>query len=270
MKVILLNLICTILCSNFKAFSQNCEVLCNGDFEYPQIISTPHFINNNAMLCWQTTATDSLMELWESGYNGVTAYSGTQFMEINANQVAAVYQDVSLIAGDYLTISFAHRARVGIDTLSVTIANQNNTPVSLGLFADNVLTWGYYSINYTIPNSGLYRISFNSVYSGGNLASLGNFIDAVSVCASSVGFKEVSQAGLLLVNQNSMKGSVTIRTKVNQKGLLMIYDALGKIVYSIPIDESNLILETNPLQRGVYIIQLVSGKNVLTKKFLVD
>jgi hypothetical protein len=270
MKKVVLNLICAMLFCNLKSFSQNCELICNGDFESPSVISSPHLVSNSAMSCWQTTATDSILELWYSGFQGVVSYSGNQFLEINANEMASVYQEVYFSAGDFLTISFAHRARVGVDTMSVSLGTQNNLPVVLGYFADSTSSWGYYVINYTVPASGYYRVSFNSVYSGGNLASLGNFIDDVSVCASAVGFKEVNQAGLLLVKQNHIKGSVTIHVKANQNGFLMLYDALGKQVYSIPIDESNMIIETNPLHYGVYIAQFVSNKNVITKKFLVD
>ncbi|HCI57638.1 MAG: T9SS type A sorting domain-containing protein [Bacteroidetes bacterium] len=270
MKKVVLNLICAMLFSNFKSFSQNCELLCNGDFENPLVISTPHFVNNNAMRCWQTTATDSLMELWESGYNGVTAYSGNQFMEINANQVAAVYQDVSLIAGDSLTISFAHRARFGIDTMSVSLGTQNNLPTVLGYFADSTSSWGHYVINYTIPVSGYYRISFNSVYSGGNLASLGNFIDAVSVCGSSVGFDDYKQTGTFFIYPNLSTKGVTIKLNDDGKGVLTICDILGKTLYSATLNLTENQIETGPLERGVYVVSLLKNNKIVSKRFLVN
>ncbi len=68
---------------------------------------------------WKTDATDHQIEIWSSGYNGVPAYEGNQFAEINANQVAALFQTFDATAGSTITLDFAHRGREGVDTMQV-------------------------------------------------------------------------------------------------------------------------------------------------------
>ncbi|NJM77134.1 MAG: hypothetical protein HC852_16810 [Acaryochloridaceae cyanobacterium RU_4_10] len=92
---------------------------------------------------WNTTALDPTytgttntggIEIWKSGVNagnGVTpAYNNTgQFAEINAYQAAALFQDIVTVPGATLTWQFAHRARVGVDTLNVRAGSPNLTLV---------------------------------------------------------------------------------------------------------------------------------------------
>ena len=53
-------------------------MLCNGDFE-DGVFATPNtilWLENGDVPCWHTTASDSVIEMWGNGYEGVNAYSG--------------------------------------------------------------------------------------------------------------------------------------------------------------------------------------------------
>ncbi|MEZ5067218.1 MAG: hypothetical protein R2847_01415 [Bacteroidia bacterium] len=52
-------------------------------------------IDSNILSCWHTTAQDGLMEIWQEWiHNRVPAFSGNQFLEINANYTGTVYQNL--------------------------------------------------------------------------------------------------------------------------------------------------------------------------------
>ncbi|HEV7230777.1 MAG TPA: hypothetical protein VGO45_05585, partial [Bacteroidia bacterium] len=138
---------------------------------------------NTAFPCWRTTASDSSIEVWWSGFNGVPAYSGNQFIELNAYQVASMYQNFNVPAGSTISIGFAHRGRAGIDSMSVSVGPVGGPYINLGTFGDGNSAWSYRTLAYTIP-TGLgtnYSLRFNSVYSTGNNQSIGNFLDDISV-----------------------------------------------------------------------------------------
>src|ERR1700744_286394 len=100
--------ICCIVLISILGTEQHLQAQCsiptvNPDFEAPVLTcGTP----NTGSACyqdktdastpgWRTTEADHQIEYWQSGFNGVTAYSGNQFIELNANAVGGVYQDYS-------------------------------------------------------------------------------------------------------------------------------------------------------------------------------
>jgi len=131
------------------------NLLVNGGFEIPPTTPGPTpgnpvvQINQSFVTGWQTTATDSLIELWESGntrtdggisrtYNASTGSGlldgGSQFAELNATQESALYQDVTFTSVGFVDYFFLHRGRLGngagqTDQLRLTIlyAGANGT-----------------------------------------------------------------------------------------------------------------------------------------------
>ncbi len=73
----------------------------NGGAELPYRASGWGLYNEDAVPGWETTATDNKIEMWVSGFQGVPAQEGRQFFELNANQVAALYQELCLEPGFY-------------------------------------------------------------------------------------------------------------------------------------------------------------------------
>jgi hypothetical protein len=83
----------------------------NGGFEAPGIGGTYPIMNADLVPGWSTTAPDNQIEIWRD--MGVTPDSGSQFAELNANQVSTLYQDVATVPGQVLVWSLAHRGRTG-------------------------------------------------------------------------------------------------------------------------------------------------------------
>lgn len=163
----------------------NCNLLCNSDFEDAQVVSPGNFTLKHQSLipCWETSATDGMIEIWGTGFNGVPAYSGNQFIELNANMVSTLSQDFTAVPGSTVTIYFAHRGRSGTDVMSVSLGPVGGPYISLGTFSAGNTAWIYNNVSYTFPVNGMtqYSLRFNSVSSAGGNPSVGNFLDAISV-----------------------------------------------------------------------------------------
>ncbi len=162
----------------------NCNFICNTDFEDEKLVNNGQFgfFDQDRVSCWNTTATDRMIEIWGSGFGGVPAYSGNQFAELNANMVSTLFQNFSAAHGGTVEISFAHRGRAGLDRLSVEIGPNGGPYANLGTFSADNSRWVYNSISYTFPDTGRidFVIRFNSVSAAGG-ATVGNFLDAISI-----------------------------------------------------------------------------------------
>lgn len=189
------NLLTTILAvlllhTSFHLSAQlndSCSGICdnniiNEKFESPVIpASTYGFKNENQVPGWQTTATNGIIEIWSSGFQGVPAYEGNQFVELNATQVSGLFQELCLIEGTRIEWSVAHRGRSGVDVASVKIGGSLETAEVQLLMTDGRTAWGTYEGTYTVPvNQERTFILFEAVSATGGNAS-GNFIDDISI-----------------------------------------------------------------------------------------
>ncbi|MGW9118133.1 DUF7507 domain-containing protein [Streptomyces sp. NPDC055663] len=159
--------------------------LANGSFEEPVVTDVeilPDASQTQAtkrVPGWLTTSTDHLIELWRSGFNGVPAAHGSQFAELNARQVATLYQDLPTTPGSKLYWRLYHRGRAGQDTMALDIGAPG-AAVEQQRFTDGNTAWGYYTGTYTVPaGQTLTRFAFRSVSAAGGNQSVGNFLDGV-------------------------------------------------------------------------------------------
>ncbi len=159
--------------------------LVNGGFEEASSVTTYSFLLPANVPGWKTT--DSVIELWQSGFGGVSAYQGEQFAEIDAHILGTLYQDVSgVAAGSIFAFQFAHRGRSGTDTMRFTITDlgidnalggSNDTILYSGTYSDGNQAWGFYTGESAGTLGHTVRFSYEALSSvGGN--SYGNFLDA--------------------------------------------------------------------------------------------
>jgi gliding motility-associated-like protein len=135
---------------------------------------------------WRTTASDQMMEYWPvPNYENVPAYSGIQFIELNANLVSGVYQDYQTPEVTTFTYGFAHRGRQGTDTCQLLAGPPGGpyTPVGAPVSTGNT-AWSYNTGTYNVPaGQTVTRFIFQSVSSVGG-ASVGNYLDAITFTAN--------------------------------------------------------------------------------------
>jgi hypothetical protein len=107
----------------------------NGGFEVqnPPVPTSPptyRIFDVSGLPYWSTTASDQKVEIWSSGFQGVTTITqpdgfypngGSYFAELNANVVSTLYQTITLNKTGALSYSFWHRGRNGTDTMALQI-----------------------------------------------------------------------------------------------------------------------------------------------------
>ncbi|TNC08380.1 DUF4347 domain-containing protein, partial [Methylobacterium terricola] len=164
----------------------------NGSFEDSTITTnTYEIVPESSVPGWKTSATDHKIEIWRSGYNGVPAYQGNLFAEINANEVATLYQTFDARAGSTVSFDFAHRGRSGVDTMEVKVTDlgadgiadtADDRTLFDKMYSDGNTAWGAYSETIGGATSGnTLRFEFRSISAAGGSQSIGNFIDGIRI-----------------------------------------------------------------------------------------
>jgi RNA polymerase sigma factor (sigma-70 family) len=170
-----------------------------GDFETPPVDPGAGKFQSSSTTAWNTTEPDQLIEFWRNGdgiagANGgleMTAESGEQWVELNANEASALYQDVQTLPGHEMRWTVWHRARAldgrdpaaTTDTMAVQIgaAGASFTPDSSTTIADSASKWVEHTGVYIVPagqTSTRFQFIAISTASGNN--SVGNFLDNIS------------------------------------------------------------------------------------------
>ncbi len=163
--------------SSFESCTSCDNPMVNSGGELPAISSGYTIIHQDNVPGWETTATDKKIEIWKSGFQGVPAQEGNQFFELNANQVAHLYQELCLEPGATIMWSVWHRGRSGVDVGEVRIGATVESAEVLETMSDGTDAWGYYSGSYTVPEGQTSTFFvFTSVSSAGS-GSYGNFLD---------------------------------------------------------------------------------------------
>lgn len=173
------------LCGCAPAYAQ-LRSLQNPSFELndPLGPGAPNYeiITNGSVVGWDSTTGE--IELWDSNFNGVPAFNGNVFAEMNANVNGTLYQNICLINGEPIGWTFAHRARAGgaaTQTARFQVANSSGTVLqTLATQASTTANqiWNVNTGNTTyIGASGLQRVQFNTPDTG----SFGNFLDGIQM-----------------------------------------------------------------------------------------
>ncbi|MCK4440676.1 MAG: hypothetical protein KAU90_01630, partial [Sulfurovaceae bacterium] len=158
----------------------------NAGFEEPKVGANYAIVNEDEVPYWDTTASDNKIELWQTNYMDVPSDTGEQFAELNAYEMASMYQDVKVIPGTKIKWSIAHRGRDGVDVATVSIGSPNNLKV-VETMSDDKDKWGHYSGTYIVPEGQtVVRFSFDAVSSSTGDTTRGNFIDSFTLSIENV------------------------------------------------------------------------------------
>ncbi|HEY5231372.1 MAG TPA: hypothetical protein VIJ11_10855, partial [Galbitalea sp.] len=158
----------------------NVTAVQNASFELPVINQSWTWVPNGGVPGWVSTDPVGI-EIWQSGFNGVVAPVGNQFVELNANIAGTLSQSISTTPGQILQWSLLHRARVGTDTMEVLIGSSDSTLLPIRTISDGTSAWGRYSGAYVVPaGQTTTELAFRAISTGSGDLSIGNFMDDVS------------------------------------------------------------------------------------------
>jgi large repetitive protein len=216
---------------NNSGSASTCEInTINYSFESPNLPDAqfyPPMVNQNVVPGWKTTATDGKIEIWHTfptgpSFEGYTAYEGDQFIELNANQVSAVYQDYQTPPGTVFSYGFAHRARTtgtGQDVCQLMAGPPGGPYTNVGpQVASGSAAWTYNTGSYTVPaGQTVTRFLFQSVSSASGNNTIGNFLDAISFTAN-VGIITNSPVALDCQNNTALIEANGVGTWVAHSG----------------------------------------------------
>ena len=124
----------------------------NGSFEFPSIGSTYFkYVNADLVPSWNITAVSQDIEFGKINNNisphlnidatnavDSTLPDGNQFAEINANEKATLYQDITVIPGVNYNWNLFHRGRGGQEVMALIIGDkQQNEPKKVDVNSDD-------------------------------------------------------------------------------------------------------------------------------------
>ncbi|MAW85348.1 MAG: hypothetical protein CMJ42_02340 [Phyllobacteriaceae bacterium] len=155
----------------------------NGGMEDPAYTGEPpNFHLTPTLPGW--TQSGGGFEVWQTGFNGVPAHTGTQLAEMGNNMVQGPH---AIQPGAEVRVHWAHRGRSGDDTASLLITDDSGGQTDFGNFTTGRLAWQTYTATHVAgPSAGTISASFSGVATtGGNLGN-GNLFDSVEICQTYV------------------------------------------------------------------------------------
>ena len=164
----------------------------NSSFEAPLVkVSSSEMVDANKVQGWRTTDSKSQIEIWSSGaldpltQKTVPAFGGNQFIELNANSTAKLYQDFSTPSPTVFTVHFAHRGRTGVDACRLYAGSPDAPATKVIDAADGNAAWGVYDASYMVPEGQtVTRFTFEAMSSAAKNLQVGNFLDDITITAN--------------------------------------------------------------------------------------
>lgn len=163
------------------------------------------------------------------------------------------------------------------------VANENGFIYSYDSIDGNI-TGCYHFKGYAISNSESDRIKFNITVSGGDLNSDGLTDIVIGQSTGGVEIRYQSNSGIGISETVKLKPSFIlspnpVNDKLNlrffnlgtlQRSVIRIYDITGTLVHSGSLLAMEKQIDVSGFQNGIYMIQLISGENSVSRKFIVS
>lgn len=246
----------------------------NYDFEEPVIPQSgvPSFEDHDDVPGWQTTASDEVIEFWPNatGGGGIIAYSGDQYIELNANETSGVYQDYQTpMPGIEFTYSFAHAARnfssSGEDVVGVYAGPPGGTLTLLAQYSSEVNTgWSLKTGTYTVPaGQPETRFEFRAISTATGDPTVGNFLDAIQFTAN---FGILSQNPMTISCTNTIEVEALgegqwVADDVNNPSVTVIADPNSgdTTISGLDVIGTYVFAWTNPACYDILTVEVVEG-----------
>lgn len=205
------------------------------------------------------------VEIWGTGFLGVPAAQGTNFVELNAYVSSMIYQNLYLVNGDNISYYFRHRARVsGVEQAGMVIEDQNQVNIATIYATTLPSSTGAWSVNqgvYTFTGTtGLYRVGFRALTVGGD-PSLGNFLDDVKISMNPI--IDMKFSNLTTNCEGNSHGSIFLRIngRVNDP-TTVAFELINPLNGSPFVTDADLTLTAVANSNGTPVISHTAGTNI--------
>jgi hypothetical protein len=156
------------------ATSAHANLVTNGGFEATAVP------NNNYSTVASTPGWTGAPNIELQNHVAGSPYSGNNFIELDSNSNSAMFQDITTVAGQIYTITFAYSPRPGIATSSNGIGFLWNNALVQNIAMNGVgladTAWTVFSFNL-LATGATSRIGFAAT---GTSDSLGGYLDNVT------------------------------------------------------------------------------------------
>ncbi len=151
--------------------------LVNGTFSQPALSAGGYSITNQSNVPgWSSTGADGAIEVWNHP-TGPAVPNGNQSVELDANVISGIYQDLALTPGVTYLWSVQHAGRCSTaDVANVKFGSASGSLSTVAVMSDSNSGWTTYSGTYTVPaGQTLTRFELQGVSTGcSNGPSYGN------------------------------------------------------------------------------------------------
>jgi len=206
------------------------------------------------------------VEIWGTGFLGVPAAQGTNFVELNAYVSSMIYQNLYLVNGDNISYYFRHRARVsGVEQAGMVIENQNQVNIATIYATTLPSSTGAWSVNqgvYTFTGTtGLYRVGFRATNTSN--PSIGNFLDDVKISMNPI--IDMKFSNLTTNCEGNSHGSIFLRVngRVNDP-TTVAFELINPLNGSPFVTDADLNLTAVANSNGTPVISHTAGTNIYT------
>lgn len=205
------------------------------------------------------------IEVWGTGFNGVPAAQGSNFVELNAFVSSMIYQNMYLVAGDIISYDFKHRARTRTtEQAAMVIENQsevNIATIKQTASPSSLTSWSTNSGTYTFNGTpGVYRVGFRAIIDGGS-PGLGNFLDEVKITVDPIIDLKFSTAA------SSCEGSSTGRLFLRINGAVraattVAVELINPNNGTAPASDNDITLTAVANSNGTPVITHTAGSSI--------
>ena len=126
--------------------------LVNGDISQPALSAGGYSITDQSNVPgWSSTEGDGKIEVWNNPV-GIQPPNGNQSIELDANTIAGIYQDLALTPGVTYDWTVQHAGRcAAADVADVEIGSPTGTLSVAAVMSDTQNSWTTYSGTYVVP-----------------------------------------------------------------------------------------------------------------------
>lgn len=182
-----------------------------------------------------------------------------------------------------LSLSFYHKYfPVNGDSayVEVTLWDSSGNPVAEGIQvitdANSTFTYSSVNLNYYTPGSAdYYSIIIRNFYTeipGYREPSLGTrlIVDDLEFNFAAVGTNTVQTEKQIAVFPNPVSDKINIHLNSEKNSSYKIYNGTGKLILQGSLFENKSVVSLNNFDEGIYFIEIINGKEILTEKFMVN